>query len=90
MAHHNDQNEHTEHTEHHDVPHRATEHDAGTGQGTVSDLPEGVTQDRPVLDGSTESDAAERATVNPRRGMQDPGLVRNTDTGETTPTPEDY
>lgn len=85
MSHHD-----VHHDEKRDAPHKATGRDAGTGQGTSSGPPDTETQDRPVLDGSTESDAAERETVNPRRGMEDPGLVRNTDTGEKTPTPEGY
>lgn len=64
-------------------------HDAGDGQGTVSGPPAGEVQDRPVLDGSTMSDEAERSVDNPRRGMEDPGLVRHAETGEKTPTPDE-
>lgn len=72
-----------------DEPHEATEHDAGDGQGTVTESPSGETLDHPVLDGSTMSDEAEREVDNPRRGMSDPGLVRHPETGEKTPTPKE-
>ena len=71
--------------DHHDQPHKADRIDAGTGQGTVSKHPEGETQDRPVLDGSTESAAAEASTDNPRRGMVDPGLIRHPERGKHDP-----
>lgn len=74
---------------HPDEPHEATRYDSGTGQGTVSGPPKGETQDRPILDGATQSQAEERAVENPRRGMEDPGLVRDTETGEKTATPDE-
>ena len=72
-----------------ETPHEATRFDAGNGQGTVSGPPDGETQDRPILDGSTQGAAAEREVDNPRRGMEDPGLVRDTETGEKTPVPDE-
>ncbi|WP_427870365.1 hypothetical protein [Leucobacter luti] len=63
-------------TEQHDKPHEATRFDAGTGQGTVHEFPRGAkAQERPILDGSTESRAAEASTPNPNRGEADPALV---------------
>ena len=70
-------------------PHEATEFDAGNGQGTVSGPPKGDVQQRPVMDGSTQSAAEEHSVDNPRRGMEDPGLVRDTETGKKTPTPDE-
>ena len=69
----------------HDEPHKATETDAGTGQGTVEELPHGEHQDRPVLDGSTESPEADASTDDPRRGMSDPGLIRHPERGKRNP-----
>ncbi len=63
--------------EHHDQPHEADRFDAGTGQGTVSEHPDTPTQDRPVLDGSTESAESEASTPNARKGLEDPGLIRH-------------
>lgn len=62
--------------EQHDRPHEATRFDAGTGQGTVHGFPKGPSaQERPILDGSTESPSAEASTPNPNRGESDPALV---------------
>jgi len=60
-------------------PHPATRYDAGNGQGTVHRWPQGATQDRPILDGSTQSAVAEREVENPWRGLEDPGLIRHPD-----------
>ncbi|MBK0419165.1 hypothetical protein JD276_08980 [Leucobacter sp. CSA1] len=70
------------------VPHEATRFQASNGAGTVSGPPPGETQDRPILDGSTE-DEAERHVENPRRGMENPELIRHPETGEETPTPDE-
>ncbi len=72
-----------------EAPHEADRLDAGNGQGTVSGPPDGETQDRPVLDGSTQGDEAERSVENPRKGMEDPGLIRRPETGEKTPIPDE-
>lgn len=59
-----------------DRPHRATEHDAGTGQGTVHDPHyESHTLEHPVLDGANESATSQAKTGNPYRGLADPALV---------------
>ena len=71
----------------HFEPHEATETDAGNGQGTVDKSPTGETLDHPVMDGSTLSDEEEREVVNPRRGMEDPALIRDTEEGKKTPNP---
>ncbi|WP_053382960.1 hypothetical protein [Leucobacter celer] len=70
-------------------PHEATETEAGNGEGTVSALPEGETQDRPVLDGSTDHLGHDGKQQNPRYGMSDPGLIRHPETGEKTPIPDE-
>lgn len=62
---------------HGDKPHPASATDAGSGQGTVSGPPHGKTQDRPVLDGSTQSRESEREVDNPWRGVYDPELHRH-------------
>lgn len=55
-------------------PRQPSRFDAGTGQGTSSGPPDDVEfQDRPVLDGSTLSDASEAQVRNPHRGQADPG-----------------
>lgn len=64
---------------HGEKPHPASRTDAGNGQGTVSGPPHGETQDRPVLDGSTQSREAEREVDNPWRGVYNPELVRHPD-----------
>lgn len=58
----------------HEAPHPASRFDAGTGQGTLSEIPQGKTLDHPVLDGATESSAAQGATRNPFRGHRDPAM----------------
>lgn len=68
-------------------PHEPTKTDAGNGRGTVSGKTEGETLDHPILDGSTLSDEEERQVENPRRGMSDPGLIRQTDTGKKSANP---
>ena len=70
-----------------DPPHKATKFDAGTGQGTLDEMPSGDTLDRPVLDGSTESSTAQRETDNPFRGMADPALGEFARGGSATPLP---
>lgn len=76
-------------SQHGDAPHEATRYESSDGRGTISKLPSGDTQDRAVLDGASESTAAEKDVDNPRRGMSDPGLVRHPETGEKTPTPNE-
>lgn len=62
--------------------------DAGDGQGTSSGPPKDVdVQERPILDGSTEPDTVEREVENPRRGMEDPGLIRHPEHGEEKEIP---
>ena len=62
--------------EHPDPPHEASRFDAGTGQGTVSGPPTGVKfQERPILDGSTQSAEAEASVPNPYRGQTDPAQM---------------
>lgn len=59
-----------------EAPHKATRYDAGTGQGTSHGPPRGVAfQDRPVLDGSTQSYVVEHSVPNPTRGEDDPQSV---------------
>lgn len=63
--------------EHPDPPHPASRFDAGTGQGTVTGPPTGsVFQERPILDGSTQSAEAEASVPNPYRGETDPARMR--------------
>lgn len=69
------------------TPHKGDKHDAGTGQGTVSQSPEGETLERPVLDGSTEGKESEREVDNPWRGLEDPALIRHPDKGEKSENP---
>lgn len=71
------------------VPHGESAHEAANGEGTISHSRHGETLDHPVLDGSTESYVAEAEEQNPRRGMEDPGLIRHPETGEKTPTPNE-
>lgn len=62
--------------EHPDPPHPASRYDAGTGQGTVTGPPYDVeVQERPILDGSTESAESEASVPNPYRGLSDPARV---------------
>lgn len=62
--------------EHPDPPHAASRFDAGTGQGTVTGPPyDSDFQERPILDGSTQSPAAEASIPNPYRGETDPAAV---------------
>ena len=62
--------------EHPDPPHPASRYDAGTGQGTVTGPPYGAAlQERPILDGSTESAESEASVPNPYRGVSDPARV---------------
>lgn len=59
-----------------DAPHPASEFDAGDGQGTVSGPPlDGGVLRHPILDGATQSDAAEATVPNPYRGVNDPGTI---------------
>lgn len=59
-----------------DPPHAASRFDAGNGQGTVSGPPhDGPLQERPVLDGSTQSYTAEASVPNPYRGETDPAQM---------------
>ncbi len=59
-----------------DPSHAGSRFDAGTGQGTVSGPPhDGPLQERPVLDGSTQSYAVESTVPNPNRGEDDPGRI---------------
>lgn len=69
--------------------HEATETEASNGMGTVGSPPKGGTQDRPLLDGATVDYGREGQIHNPRYGMEDPELVRHTETGEKTPTPDE-
>lgn len=71
------------------VPHPATEHEAPNGAGTTGAMPHGATQDRPLLDGSSEYYVPEGEEKNPRYGEEDPGLVRHPETGHKTPTPNE-
>lgn len=70
-----------------DPPHKGSKFDAGTGQGTLDEMPSGDTLDRPVLDGSTESSTAQRETDNPFRGKADPALGEFARGGSATPLP---
>ncbi|WP_427869431.1 hypothetical protein [Leucobacter luti] len=75
---------------HENVPHHGTEAAAPNGEGTVHAPREGETLNRPVLDGASEhygNGAAEE--LDPRQGMDDPGLIRDTETGEKTPIPDE-
>lgn len=58
--------------------HGASRFDAGTGQGTVSGPPhDGLFQERPILDGSTQGPLTEATVPNPSRGQADPaGIIR--------------
>lgn len=59
-----------------DPPHPASRFDAGTGQGTVRGPSHAEQfQDRPILDGSTQSPEAEASVPNPYRGQSDPATV---------------
>lgn len=58
-------------------PHPESEHDAGTGQGTIRGWTHGRTQEHPILDGSTQNPAVEHDVENPWRGLDDPGLTRH-------------
>jgi hypothetical protein len=70
--------------------HHATDTEASNGEGTVDTPTEGETLDHPVLDGSTEYYGNEEGESDPRSGMSDPALIRHPETGEKSPTPEDY
>ncbi|WP_449278841.1 hypothetical protein [Leucobacter sp. GX24907] len=70
-----------------DAPHPPGRYDAGTGQGTAANPPRGDdTQDRPILDGSTQSPIAEASVPNPYRGQADPALVSRQPALNTTRT----
>lgn len=71
----------------HFEPHGATNTEASNGEGTVHESPKGETLDHPVMDGSTLSDEEEREVVNPRRGMEDPALIRDTEHEKKTRNP---
>lgn len=87
MTHAKDETNREEYLSAQDEPHEATEDDAGSGQGTVSGPPEGETQDRPILDGSTMSDEEEEKVEDPRKGMTDPALIRDTESGKKSTNP---
>lgn len=66
-----------EHEEIRERPHGPSRFDAGTGQGTVSGPPKHTDlQERPILDGSTQSDAVEASVPNPYRGQADPAQMK--------------
>lgn len=88
-AHHGAEGEHSEQAEHSLEKHADTGTEASNGEGTAESA-EGNTQDRPILDGSTEDYAELGEEVNPRYGQEDPGLIRHPETGEKTPTPEGF
>lgn len=58
-----------------DPPHGPSRLDAGTGQGTVTGPPHTEFQERPILDGSTQSAEAEASVPNPYRGQSDPAGI---------------
>lgn len=59
-----------------DAPHDATRFEAPAGHGTADGPPYGQEfQERPVLDGSTQSDEAEASVPNPHRGQADPATI---------------
>lgn len=60
-----------------DQVHHATRYRASNGEGTVTERPTGPTQDRPVLDGASESYATDEDAENPWRGVEDPQLERH-------------
>ncbi|WP_336658933.1 hypothetical protein [Leucobacter sp. USHLN153] len=77
-------------TDSHTHPHPGTEHEASNGGGTVSSYSSsGGVLDHSVLDGSTEDYGLEGAEKNPRFGQENPELVRDTETGEETPIPDE-
>lgn len=60
-----------------DPPHGPSRFDAGTGQGTVTGPPKDTRfQERPILDGSTQSSAVEASVPNPYRGQDDPAQMK--------------
>lgn len=67
----------------------ATETQAPNGMGTVTKSPTGDTLDRPILDGATVDYGEEGRAKNPRYGQENPELIRDTETGEETPTPDE-
>lgn len=69
-----------------EAPHPATRFDAGTGQGTVSAPREGAFQERPILDGSTQSNFVEATVPNPYRGERDPSRISDQPALNTTST----
>ena len=70
-----------------DPPHEASRFDAGTGQGTVEGPPyDAELQERPILDGSTQSPEAEASVPNPYRGQSDPALIQLQPALNTTST----
>lgn len=69
----------------HTTPDPAARRTSGNGTYTGPDADE-ETIDEPVLDGANETNSP---SDNPRFGMDDPGLVRNTETGEKTPIPDE-
>lgn len=75
---------------HTNTPHHATDTTAPNGEGTAHPPTTGETLKHPVLDGASEfyGNAAEEE-LDPRRGMEDPGLIRDTETGEKTPIPDE-
>lgn len=73
--------------EHLDPPHGATRFEAPAGHGTAEGPPYGQQfQERPVLDGSTQSSGAEAATPNPYRGQEDPATMARQPALNTTST----
>ncbi|MGO1539029.1 MAG: hypothetical protein ACTHZ9_09385 [Leucobacter sp.] len=59
-----------------DTVHGATEHSASNGKGTVNGPPRGKTQDRPILDGASETYEVDPEPGNPWRGVENPQLTR--------------
>lgn len=60
-----------------ETPHGPSRFDAGTGQGTVTGPPKHAEfQERPILDGSTQSGAVEASVPNPYRGHDDPAQMK--------------
>lgn len=70
-----------------DPPHPPTRFDAGNGQGVAVNPPlDSGVQERPILDGSTQSAVAEASVPNPYRGQDDPGTISHQPALNTTGT----
>lgn len=69
------------------TPHVHDRTHAGDGQGTTTSIDDEETLDRPILDGSSMTEAEEHDVDNPWRGLEDPALSRHPERGSKSKNP---